>query len=71
MDAVVIGQQNAHSSRFDLLEAAHVGPQHVRNGDAAILVLIVLHDGDQRAADGDARTVQRMDEQVALAVLVR
>ncbi len=32
----------------------HIPLQHVRHRDAAALLLIVLHHGDQRAADRDA-----------------
>ena len=70
VDAVVIGQQDAHQaqSAFSIgVDAAHIGQQHVGNGDGAVLVLIVFHDRDQRAADGDARTVERVDEARALA----
>ena len=37
-------------------EAAHIGLQRGRDRDAAVLVLVVLQDRDQRAADGDARS---------------
>src|SRR5690606_22628654 len=33
-----------------------------RHFDAAIGLLIVFENGDQRAADGEARAVQRVDE---------
>ena len=53
----------------DLLHAAHIGPKRIRNGDRAVGVLVVLHDGDQRAADRDAGPVQGVDEAVALPLL--
>src|SRR5262249_52545798 len=43
-------------------ETSHVGLQHVRHGDRAVLLLISLHDGDERAADRGSRTVQGMNE---------
>src|SRR6185369_16714725 len=43
-------------TRLDCLHAAHIGLQHVRHRDRTALLLICLHDGDERAADGDART---------------
>src|SRR3954470_21100873 len=48
---------------------AHVGPQRLRHGHRAVLVLIVLQDRDQGAADREARAVQRMHEARALALL--
>ena len=51
----------------DRLDAAHVGAQDGRHGDASLLVLEVLHHRDERAADGDARAIQRVD--VARALL--
>src|SRR5690606_9837151 len=50
------------SGLIDLFSAAHIGAKSLRNCDAAVGVLIVLHHRDQRAADGDAGAVQRMDE---------
>ena len=44
------------------VEPAHVGLQRFRHRDAAVLVLVVLHHRDQRAADRDARAVERVDE---------
>src|SRR5690606_12835304 len=49
-------------SPADLLQTAHIGPQGLRNGDRPILVLVVLHHRDQRAPDGHARAVERVDE---------
>jgi hypothetical protein len=36
---------------FDPGFATHVGQQHVGDQDAAVGLLVVLHDRDQRAAD--------------------
>ena len=58
------------SLRTDLRETTHVRPQHFRNGYAAILILVVFHDSYKSAAHSGTRAVQRMDEAVALAVLV-
>src|SRR5215475_4203538 len=44
------------------LEASHIGLEHVGHGDRAVLLLIGLHDGDQRAADRGSRTVQGVNE---------
>src|SRR5215831_9168405 len=46
---------------LDGLEAAHVALQHVWNCDRAALLLIGLQHSNERAADRDARAVQRMD----------
>src|SRR6266542_6993118 len=46
----------------DELHAAHVGMQRGGHVDAAIGALVILHDRDKRAADGEARAVQRMHE---------
>ena len=40
--------------------AAHVGHQRVGDGDGAVGLLVVLQDGDQRAADGEAGAVERV-----------
>ena len=61
----------AIASRLDLRQPAHVGLEHFRNRYAAVLLLVVFHDGDQRAADRGAGAVQRMDEGRALAFLGR
>ena len=45
-------------------QAAHVGAQCRRNGDAAIGVLVVLQNGDQRPAHRQPGTVQRMHSSV-------
>src|SRR5580704_14292293 len=43
------------------LDAAHIRLQHVRHRDRAIGLLIILHHRNQRAADGHARAVERVD----------
>src|SRR6185312_21974 len=43
-------------------QPAHVGPQRLRDRHRAVLVLVVLQDRDQRAADREARAVQRVHE---------
>src|SRR4029079_17795438 len=42
--------------------AVHVGADGGGNVDRAIHALIVLHHGDERAADGKPGTIQRMHE---------
>ena len=71
LDAVVIGDQDAHQVLRASMhgQAAHIGLQHVGDADGAVRLLIILQDGDQRAADGDARAVQRMDEAGVLGAL--
>src|SRR5262245_25278053 len=46
---------------LDGLEATHVALQRVGHRDRAALLLIGLQHSDQRAADRNARAVQRMD----------
>src|SRR5689334_22187060 len=43
-------------------EPSHVGPQRLGNRHRAVLVLVVLQHRDQRAADREARAVQRVHE---------
>src|SRR3569623_630840 len=43
-------------------EAAHIGLQDVRHGDAPVLILIIFHDRDQRTADRETRAVQGMHQ---------
>src|SRR6185437_195487 len=52
----------------DLCHAAHIGAQHIGNGDGAVVVLMVFHHGDQGAPDRKARSVEGMHEPRALAV---
>src|SRR5215217_1849847 len=65
------GGMNAGASRFSLdpPHPAHVRRERVRHRDAAVLVLIVLHHGDEGATDGDAGAVQRVDETRAFPLL--
>src|SRR5689334_18245477 len=51
---------------FDGLQAVHIGTQDVRDRDRSVLLLIILHDGDQGAADRNAGAVQRVHEACAL-----
>src|SRR3546814_5552673 len=46
----------------DRLQPAEVGPQRLRHGDAAVGLLVVLHDGDEAAADRHAGAVQGVHE---------
>ncbi len=39
---------------------AHVGPERFRNGHAAVVILVILQNGNHGAAYGKPRTVQRM-----------
>src|SRR5215471_20321783 len=41
---------------------AEIGPKSFRNLDRAVLALVVLQDRDERAAHGEGRAVQRVDE---------
>src|SRR6185312_8761778 len=65
------GWRRSQSSNcfLDLLHAAHIRHQHVRNANGAVRLLIVFHDRDQRAAHREAGTVQRVDEAFYLAIL--
>src|SRR5258708_34013708 len=47
---------------------SHVGAQDFRDQNRAICLLIILHDGDPGAADGEAGAVQSVNE-VTLAAL--
>src|SRR3546814_12526193 len=46
----------------DRLQPAAVGPRRLRHGDAAVGLLVVLHDGDEAAADRPAGAVQGVHE---------
>src|SRR5215207_2199629 len=50
------------SSLLDDCRSAHVGAQRRRNHDGSVLLLVVLHDRDDGAADREPRTVQGVDE---------
>src|SRR5215470_17651586 len=54
---------------LDGLQAAHIALQHVRHRDRAALLLVGLHHRDERAPDGDAGAVERVDVAVLTAVL--
>merc|ERR1719231_2119258 len=46
----------------DHLEAAHVGAERLGHAHGAVFPLVVLKDGDECAADGEARAVERVAE---------
>src|SRR5712691_7036999 len=51
----------AQFDSLDHLHPTHVGREHVGHGNRAVLLLVGLHHGDQRAADRDARSIKRVD----------
>src|SRR5690606_29597442 len=48
-------------------QACHVRTKRSWDGDRAVLVLIVLHDGKQEPPDGDARAIEGVNELSPLA----
>src|SRR5438067_9563123 len=48
--------------RSDSFHAAHIRMKRGGNLDGSVLLLVVLQDRDQRAADGQAGPIQRVDE---------
>src|SRR4029077_11624573 len=50
----------ASSRALNGLQAAHIALQHLRYRDRAALLLVRLHDGDERAPDRDAGAVERV-----------
>src|SRR6187401_1324981 len=56
--------------RFNHFAAAHERAQGVRNDDRAVLLLIVLENRNERAADRQTRSIQRVDV-LCLACAVR
>lgn len=40
----------------------HVGPQCIRDQDGAVCLLVILHHRDQSSPDGQARTVERVNQ---------
>src|SRR5690606_34547501 len=58
----------ALSLRLDHFHAAHVGPQHFGNYDAAVRLLVVLQDGDERADDRQPGAVECVDEARAATI---
>src|SRR6516164_4088879 len=50
-------------------EPTHVRAQRLGDGHGAILVLVILKNGNQRAADGEAGAVQGVHEARALALI--
>ena len=70
MDAVVIGDEDAHAqAAFSIRVTRPCRAQRLRHRDRAVGVLIGLQHRHQRAADRDARAVQRVDEAGVLAAL--
>src|SRR5215468_9585334 len=43
------------------LKAAHIWPEHLRHDHAAVGLLVIFDDGDNRAGQRQPRTVQRVD----------
>jgi len=58
-----------HSKLRKLLNPAHVGAEGFGDGDGAVGVLIVFDEGDDETRQGDAGTIQCMQE-LRLAVFV-
>src|SRR4051812_15073900 len=50
----------------DFLPTMHIGTQGFGNRDRPVLLLVVLHDGDQCTPNGNAGAVQRVHEPRAL-----
>ena len=50
------------NTRTDHLKATHVRAQHFGHDDGAIGLLVILQNGDDDARQGQAGTVERMDE---------
>src|ERR1700757_5210853 len=61
--SLVIRMRTGAASSFrDSLNAAHVGPECLRHDDRTIALLVIFKDRDERAACGNARTVQRVNK---------
>src|SRR5258708_31392465 len=56
------GTDYALSVALDHFQPAHIGLQHIGNGDRAVFLLVGFHHSDQCAADGGAGAVQSMHE---------
>src|SRR6185436_17780244 len=56
------GDARARSRRRDAFEAPHVRAQGRREQHRAVRLLAVLEHGDERAADGEARAVERVQQ---------
>src|SRR3989344_5420045 len=63
------GMTNRLNRGGELGQSAHIGQQRRRNVDAAVGLLIIFEDRDERPSDRKARPVQRMDERIALHIL--
>src|SRR6516225_7681838 len=53
----------------DAFEAAHIATERFGHDDRAVALLVILEDRDQRSADREPGTVQRMDEARVLLAL--
>src|ERR1700683_3214281 len=58
--SLAIRMRNSLFAFRDRLYAAHVWRKRIGDGNRAILLLVIFHDRNERAADGDAGTVERM-----------
>src|SRR3546814_4943386 len=55
--------------RLQPRDPAHIGMERFGDVDAAVGLLIIFEDCDERAPDREARAVERVDELVALRAL--
>src|SRR6185295_15941215 len=62
------GEGESLPARLDPCEASEVGAEGVGQEDGAVGLLVVLEDGDERPADGEARAVERVEEARLAAV---
>ena len=61
--------ENAAFDRTEHFNTAHVRTKRFGNRHAAVSVLVVFEHGDERAADGEAGTVERVDV-LGLAIFI-
>src|SRR5947208_444019 len=59
----------AASSFCDPYNAVHIDAQYLRHRDGTIAVLVIFEHRDERAPDGNARTIQRVNEPRVLRAL--
>ena len=57
-DGLCCGRKPSEGAGFEHALTAHVGLQHIGHPHAPVLELVLLHDGDQRAAGGHGRRIQ-------------
>src|SRR5215213_10794041 len=62
MPSSLVQRMRMSDLTFDAGHPAHVGLENRWNRDAAVLVLIVLQNGHERAADREAGAVERVHE---------